>query len=287
MLRLIHMIPIGPLLLLATLSTAQSAHQTEYLNLAQATLANPITHQELSRAVLSTEGVAAIRTLFERSLAESLTSNGTLVTPELGGESMLARDGRLGLIIYPDPIHPVVRELETRKDNPEKLLKFLQSSPEGRFLLKNTGGLHAMLYQMKSSPTRAQRDVLDDVIGRAVAEHFKTWTTDPLIQRQMIEQTEWKGRYLGFWHIHPPRLAGGIPTDGIEPSMADMRNAIQLGQFLTIVFQPDGFDVYDLSPLAALGQPDLSRTQTIRYRSPDWKPHFAPRLAMAQKPITR
>jgi hypothetical protein len=285
MLRLIDMTPIGPLLLLAALSTAQS--QADYLHLAQATLANPVTHQELSRAVLSANGVTAIRTLFERSLAESLTVNGTLVTPELGGESMLTGDGRLDLIIYPDPVHPVVRELATRKGEPDELLKFLQSSTEGRFLLKNTGGLHALLYQMKSSPTSAQRDVLDDVIERTVAEHFKTWTTDPLIQAQMIEKTRWKGRYLGFWHIHPPRFKGSTPTEGIEPSMSDMRNAVELGQFLTIVFQPDGFDVYDLSPLAALGHPDLSRTQTIRYRSPGWKPHFASRFASAQSLITR
>ena len=281
------MIPIGPLALLTALSMTQSAHQAEYLSLAQTTLANPVTHRELSRAVLSIEGVAAIRILFEQSLAESLTVNGALVTPELGGESMLDDDGRLELIIYPDPIHPVVRELTTRKDDPEKLLKFLQSSAEGRFLLKNTGGLHALLYQMTSSPTTDQRDVLDDVIERTVAEHFKTWTTDPLIQARMIENTEWKGRYLGFWHIHPPRLKGASPIEGIESSMSDMRNAVELGQFLTIVFQPDGFDVYDLAPLAALGHADVSRTKTIRYRSPDWKPHFAPRLAIAPRPVTR
>lgn len=282
------MIPIGPLLLLATLSSQSAPHdrQAEYLNLAAATLANPVTHRELSHAVLSTDGVAAIRTLFEQSLAESLTVNGVLVTPELGGESMLGDDGRLELIVYPDPIHPVVREIASRKDDPQKLLKFLESSAEGRFLLKNTGGLHALLYQMTSSPTEAQRDVLDDVIERTIAEHFKTWTTDPLIQAQMIEKSEWKGRYIGFWHIHPPRIKGASPTEGIEPSMADMRNAVDLGQFVTIVFQPDGFDVYDLSPLAALGHQDLSRALTIRYRSPAWKPHFAPHFLVSEPSST-
>ncbi|GMR24700.1 MAG: hypothetical protein BMS9Abin37_3289 [Acidobacteriota bacterium] len=282
------MILIGSLLLLAALSS-QSEKQIEYLNLAAATLAHPVTHAELSHAVLSTDGIAAIRTLFEQSLAESLTVNGALVTPELGGESMLGDDGRLGLVVYPDPIHPVLRELATRKDDPEELLRFLESSAEGRFLLKNTGGLHALLYQMTSSPnspTKAQREVLDDVTGRTVAEHFKTWTTDPLIQAQMIEKTEWKGRYIGFWHIHPPRLKGASPTEGIEPSMADMRNAVDLGQFVTIVFQPDGFDVYDLSPLAALGHEDLSRAETIIYRSPAWKPHFASQFSIAQSSST-
>ena len=173
----------------------------------------------------------------------------------------------LELIVYPDPIHPVVREIDIRKDDREALLKFLESSAQGRFLLKNTGGLHALLYLMTSSPnspTRDQRDVLDIVIERTVAQHFKTWTTDPLIQAQMIEKTEWKGRYIGFWHIHPLRLKGTSPTEGIEPSLADMRNAADLGQLVTIVFQPDGFDVYDLSPLAARGHEDLSRADPIR-----------------------
>ena len=282
------MLPIGSLLLLAALSSQSTRHtqQAEYLNLAAATLENPITPAELSRAVLSTDGVAAIRALFEQSLAESLIVNGVLVTPELGGESMLGDDGRLEMVVYPDPLHPVVREIASQKDDPEELLNFLQSSAEGRFLLKHTGGLHALLYQMTSSPaspTGDQRALLADVIQRTVAEHFKTWTTDPLIQAQMIEKTKWKGRYVGFWHIHPPRLKNSSPSEGIEPSMADMRNAVELGQFITIVFQPDGFDVYDLSPLPALGHANLSRANTIRYRSPDWKPHFAARFSIAQR----
>ena len=271
------MIPTGSLLLLALLSS-QTAKQTQYLNLAAATLENPISHTELSNAVLSPLGVAAIRSLFDESLEDSLTINGSFVTPELGGESMLRPDGNLELIIYPDPIHPVVRELASRKDDPEPLLDFMQSSEEGRFLLKNTGGLHALLYQMADSPTPAQRALLDKVLEQAVAQHFKTWTTEPVIQARMIEQNMWAGRYLGFWHLHPPRLKGSTPTEGIEPSMADMRNAVDLGQFVTIVFQPDGFDFYDLSPLALLGREDLSATKTIRYRSHEWTQHFQSKL---------
>ncbi len=61
----------------------------------------------------------------------------------------------------------------------------------------------------------------------------------------MIESTEWRGRYVGFWHIHPPRLSSRGFESGIEPSHEDLRNAVELGQFLTFVFQPDGFDAYD------------------------------------------
>ena len=53
-----------------------------------------------------------------------------------------------------------------------------------------------------------------------------------------------------------------------------MQNAIELGQFLTVVFQPDGFDAYDLSPLARVRRPDLTRARVVSHRSPDWKTHF-------------
>ena len=50
-----------------------------------------------------------------------------------------------------------------------------------------------------------------------------------------------------------------------------MTNAIEKGQFVTIVFQPDGFDFYDLSPLAEIRRPDLSKARVIRHRSEEWR----------------
>jgi hypothetical protein len=113
------------------------------------------------------------------------------------------------------------------------------------------------------------------VLDGAVATHFKTWSTDPVIQARMIETTDWRGRYVGFWHIHPPRLRAGELAEGIEPSVPDMTQAIELGQFLTVVFQPEGFDAYDLSALAAARATDLRRARVTRYRDPSWKDAFA------------
>jgi len=53
---------------------------------------------------------------------------------------------------------------------------------------------------------------------------------------------------------------------------------VEKGQFLTLVFQPDGFDAYDLEPLARTSQPVLSRARVIRYRSPDWARRFSTNL---------
>ncbi len=274
------MFGVGSLVLL-TLAQAQGAQQRAYLELAQAALLNPVTREELSAAVLSPEGIAGIRELFDQSIGRSVNVSATPVSPELGGESILDA-GQIVWIAYPDPIHPVVRETLDRKQDPAKLLEFLETTTDGRWLLTHTGGLHALLYQMSAAPsTNDQRELLDTVLGRMVEQHFKTWSTDPVIQARMIEQTEWRGRYVGFWHIHPPRLKDSSTVEGIEPSMADMQNALQLGQFLTIVFQPDGFDLYDLSPLAALGRVDLSEVEIIRHRSEPWKRHFDTKLSIA------
>lgn len=253
---------------------SQSARKASYLGLAEATLRHPITHDELRAAILSPSGVDSIRALFARSIEEALVASGTLVTPELGGESTLDA-GKLILVSYPDPLHPILREMVERKGEPASLLAFLESTPDGRDVLKGTGGLHALLYAMsQQAPTDEQAALLDKVTESAIQSHFKTWRADPEIQARMIEATDWRGRYVGFWHIHPPRLRGAEFVSGIEPSLEDMRNAIELGQFLTLVFQPDGFDAYDLSPLARTGVLSLARAQVVSYRSPDWKAHF-------------
>jgi hypothetical protein len=252
----------------------QTDGERQYLGLARETLRRPITADELRQAVLSPGGVESIRSLYERSIAESLLVRNTVVTPELGGEATLDR-GHLTFVSYPDPIHPILREMVSRQSDPGKLLEFLQSSADGKEVLSNTGGLHALLYRISTqTPTDSDRELLRKTVDAAVASHFKTWTADPEIQQRMIRSTEWHGRYVGFWHIHPPRVKEAGFTEGIEPSFEDMNNAIELGQFLTLVFQPEGFDAYDLAPLAVGRKPDLSQARIIRYRSPDWKNHF-------------
>jgi hypothetical protein len=266
---------LGVLLLgISVAASSQSEQKRRYLALAQATLRQPITHDELRAAILSRAGVQSIRALFERSISESLDADGTLVTPELGGESTL-HAGRLTLVSYPDPVHPILREMVELRNEPARLLAFLESTPDGRDVLKGTGGLHALLFQMsRETPTEEQASLLDRVTESAVATHFKTWRADPEIQARMIEVTDWRGRYVGFWHIHPPRLLADGFQSGIEPSQEDMQNAIELGQFLTLVFQPDGFDAYDLSPLSRTRVPNLARARVASYRAPDWRAHF-------------
>lgn len=245
--------------------------------LTEATRTAPIQLEELRRAVLSEAGIQSVTLLFEQSVREGLVLDGSRITPELGGEATLYQ-GRLRFNQYPDPIHPTVRRIVDSRTDPSAMLESLQASAEGRDLLKTTGGLHALLYQLSSAPpggvTAKQQSLLDDVVRNTVSIHFKTWTADPVTQMRGIRDSVWQGRYVGFWHIHPPRWSGSGFADGIEPSTADMENALALGQFMTIVFQPKGFDVYDLSPLAGGLRPDLSKARRIEYRSDGWSRRF-------------
>lgn len=274
-------------ILLITAGAAGAQDRTrQYLGLARATLEHPITPAELEAAVLSPAGVQDIAALFEKSLAAQVKGLLAGVAPEIGGEATLER-GRIRFVEYPDPLHPVLRRALELRSDPAALLHFLTGSVEGQQILSTTGGLHAHLYQMTTKrPTDEQRRVLDVIVRSSVEVLYKTWTITPERQQAMIEKQDWRGRYVGFWHIHPPAMSGGAYVMGFEPSMEDMRIAIEKGQFLTIVFQREGFDVYDLEPLANAGRPDLSRARVIRYRSPEWERRFATLLRAADTPAT-
>ena len=253
---------------------AQSARTRQYLGLAKATLERPITHRELGDALLSPAGVRDVAALFEKAMAARSIAGGAGVVPELGGEATLDR-GVLRLVEYPDPRHAIVRRMVELREDPQALLDFLTASVDGQHILSSTGGLHAHLFQMTTrTPTAEQRRVLDGIVAGAVATHFKTWTVSPELQQEMIDRHDWRGRYVGFWHIHPPLRTNDGLAPGLEPSMEDMQIALEKQQLLTIVFHPDGFDAWDLEPLARAGRPDLSLAKIIRHRSPEWARRF-------------
>ena len=259
---------------LAGSEPAQADRLQQYLGLAQATMSQPITAAELEAAVLSPPGVDDVAALFEEAVQARLVVDGTPVTPERGGEATLD-GGRLRFVGYADPIHAVVRRLIVLEDDPAALLSFLSSSADGQHVLHSTGGLHALLYQMTTRPaTPEQRAVLRRVVKGAVETHFKTWSLTPEVQREEITRHEWRGRYVGFWHIHPPRSGPGGYAPGMEPSLEDLALAAEKGQFLTLVFQPDGFDLYDLAGVAGSGRVSLSDARVVRHRSEAWARRF-------------
>jgi hypothetical protein len=160
-------------------------------------------------------------------------------------------------------------------DDPAAMLALLSASAEGRQVLAGAGGLHALLYQMTTAaPTPAQRRATDEVLRGAVERYFKTWTASPESQLEAIGRHEWRGRYVGFWHLHPPRIAFDGYAPGFEPSPEDLTIAMEMGQLLTLVFQPGGFDAYDLAPVSASARATLSQARVVRHRSAAWEQRF-------------
>ena len=74
------------------------------------------------------------------------------------------------------------------------------------------------------------------------------------------------GRYVGLWHSHP-----GYPS-GAPPSPDDLAVARAQGRFITLVFRPDGYDVYDLrgDREATTGEVKAD----ARVRPHGWRAHF-------------
>jgi hypothetical protein len=163
-------------------------------------------------------------------------------------------------------------------NDPAAMLAHLSASAAGRMVLADTGGLHAVLYLMTTRPvTEAHRTAMGEALRTAVERSFKTWTASPEVQQETIARHEWRGRYVGFWHIHPPRRVGDGYAPGRPPGDEDLAVAREKGQFLTLVFQPDGFDLYDLSAVAADPRAAGPPSPLVRHRSADWARRFRDR----------
>jgi hypothetical protein len=118
------------------------------------------------------------------------------------------------------------------------------------------------------------RDEVRRAVTTLVQNAAPTLVLTPEKQLELVLSREWKGRYVGMWHTHAPHAGPNGWTAGDVPSFEDMQNAVAYGQFLTLSFDPEGFDLYDASRLGDARRVDLSLVDAIRYRSREWREHF-------------
>lgn len=242
--------------------------------------AYPIRHAELRAAVLSPQGVRSIAAIFERSIADSLALPGSLKVLEVGGEAVLGRDG-IALREYPEPNRPLLRQIAQRAADPVQLDALFKQYPEGIKAIDERGILRdtvSRVLRWRGDPAKAElsRDRLALALESVMGEAASGYVFEPANMLEPVAGVDWKGRYIGRWHTHPPywqESAGWMPSDPGTPSDNDMDIAIHNGQNLTLKFEMDGFDLYDLSPLAG-GKPDASKILKISYRSARWLKHF-------------
>jgi hypothetical protein len=257
--------------LAAALRNAQS-----YFGLTPATQAAPPTHAEIVSAALAPAGVEAVARIFERTIAARLVTATGVVVPEAGGEATL--DGGLRLHEIPEMTRAVLPLVVRDAKDPEALARLYESRSEEMKAIDPDGLLANFL---KSRPAWIARGLPQERIDHALSVtvdgllHNATdsYIFDPQTQLAAVVSQSWSGRYLGRWHTHPPHAGanGWASSDG--PSPPDMDIAVSEGQNMVFAFSPDGFDLYDLAPLAG-AKPDLNKVLKESYRSDAWRRRF-------------
>jgi hypothetical protein len=247
------------------------ARLNQWYGMTPATLAHPITPAELEGAALSQTSVARIAQIFVESIRNGVRLDARWIVPETGGESRL--DGGLYLHHAPDRSWPVAQRLAGVIDTPAEIASFYSAHPDELTLLDASGILRSAIVRFAPENPLAVA-ALRRAAATVVENAATAYGLDPAAQFALIANTDWHGRYVGRWHTHPPHDAGDAWSGGAEPSFEDMQHAVDDGQFLTVSFQPDGFDLYDAAALSTAGRVDLSLLKVTRYRSKAWQQRF-------------
>lgn len=232
---------------------------------------NPITHEQLKTAALSKASVGRIRHVFEAAIRRGGRVSGRWLTPETGGEATI--DSELRLVEAPDPRWSTVQDLIGAAGDPEKVASLYETRPV-EVAAVDTHSLLKLAVARFRLGTHGAPDEVRRAIATVALNSAPTYSHGPEEQFALIASRAWRGRYVGRWHTHAPHDADGGWAGAEVPSFEDMENAVRDGQYLTLAFQPDGFDLYDAEPLADAGRVDLALLRVIRYRSPSWRDYF-------------
>ena len=236
-----------------------------------ATEHDPITHEQLERAALNPVTVDVVRRVFETGIRGGIRVEHDWLTPEVGGEVTIGNG--LRFVEANDPRWRTARDLAVIADEPARVAALARGRAAEVTLLDRHGLLNVALQRLRLGSKNADREVARAV--RTMVRNSATeYSHDPVEQFRIIVSHDWSGRYVGRWHTHPPHDRGDTWGAGEPPSFEDMENAVRDGQYLTLAFHPDGFDLYDAADLADEGRADLRLMRVIRYRSPAWRAHF-------------
>ncbi len=254
----------------------------QYFGMTAETVARPVEFSELEQALTSPGGVAVIRDLFDAMIDARFEVSGEILVPEIGGEATL--DGTPTFHRVLDPVRPMFEKLVAAMDDPEALSALYKEHKTELDLIDEHGLLSGFLsrlprYKAKKLPEEKLRKIQRLTVTTILQNSADTYVMEPKAQLEGIINHGWSGRYLGWWHTHPPNYRAGGWVGGGIPSGNDMDIAGRSGQNLTIVFQPDGFTVFDLSPLANNPAGGFNALRKIVHRSERWRRHFAARHA--------
>jgi hypothetical protein len=251
-------------------------HADQYFGMTPATEAHPPAHDELVAAATSPEGVENVAAIFERTIRDRLVTPTGVVVPEAGGEAAL--DGGLRFHEIPDMTRDVLPRVARAADDPDELARLYARFPAEMKAIDENGLLARLLSSWPGWIARGmekeKRDkILHLTVDTLLRNASDSYIFDPDTQFAAITSQDWSGRYVGRWHTHPPAFRPGGWGCADIPSGPDMDIASKEGQNMVFVFCPDGFDFYDLAPLAG-AEPNLDKVLKTSYRSPAWRARF-------------
>ena len=228
--------------------------------------------QQLAEGALSPQGVNAIRRLFEESVLSAMIVQGeSPVVAEKGGFAEF--DG--GLIFHEQPHFAKKGRCAAveRAGSFEGLLELYSLYPEEMLVLDPGAALKRILLNPRIQAERKAAAVTKIVAG-LVASSASTYLAPRGDLKKSLREEEWRGRFLGAWHTHPPEYGpNGWAPGEMSPSGNDLSAAAEGLEFL-LVFQADGFDLIDLFALKGAPIHDVSRVRRLPYRSEDWRCRF-------------
>jgi len=232
---------------------------------------NPITHAQLRSGALSPASIDRIRAIFEAMIERGVRIGPKWLTPETGGEATL--DAELRLVEARDPRWSTIQDLVKVADDPSAIAALCESRAAEVAQVDTHGLLKVAVARLRLGAPGSSEEVRRALL--TVAQNAApTYSLGPEEQFALVTGEDGQGRYVGGWHTHAPHDVNGGWAGGDVPSFEDMQNAVQYGQYLTLAFQPDGFDLYDAEALGDAKRVDLSLVKVIRYRSPWWREHF-------------
>lgn len=239
-----------------------------YFAMTTVTAARPIRHEELAAVLLSTTGTDMVGALYERMIAERISFHGRVIIPEIGGDATI--DGTLTLHELADPGRPLFAVIAKNGDSPADLSAAVAGHEDLLAFVDETGLLSRALkswpgWVTRDKPPKAEREaIFRQAVSTVMENSARAFLYAPRAQLAAMVGQDWSGRYAGMWHAHPPHFRPGGWEASDEPSDFDRKIAREEGQNLTLVFQPDGFDAYDLAAGAK-----------VSYRGEPWKRRFA------------
>lgn len=241
----------------------------QYWNVRLRTMSAEGASRDLRKKIFSPQGIAEVRRMFEQAIQESVVVEGKLlVVPELGGYA----ESGAGVTLHNQrtAVYEARCALIQRLGSPERILDLYAEYPDQMKLLDPGEIMRKSLSRLPLDPAmrgRVLRDIPPNIIFTGSTQYFPPSAG----YQRMLEENEWKGRYLGFWHAHMPGSGPDGWTAGGAPAGHDLA-AARDGLEFVLSFDPDGFDLYDL--FAAVGKDAASVPAPIRYRSAGWRERF-------------